>query len=55
MVHDILHSVLKTKEERFCQGVNVVTEIHGKVLKIVVSLNSDVHDSTYLVIEVSSM
>ena len=51
MVHDIFHDVSKTKEERFFWGVNIVTHIHGKVLKFLVSLNNDVHDSTYLVLQ----
>ena len=55
MVHGIFHEMYKSKESGFCWGIDVSTETHGKVFKIVVSLNSDVHGATNPVIEVSSM
>ena len=43
------------KEGRFCWGIHLFTETRGKSLKIVASLNSDVHEATNPVIEGSYM
>ena len=55
MVHDIFHDMSKIKEVRFCWDIHVYNETHGKVLKIVEILDSDVHEATNQVIEGSSM
>ena len=55
MVHEILHAMIDSKEIRFCWYIHVSTEAHGEILKIIVSLDSDVHESTNLVIEKSPM
>ena len=34
------------KENRLCWVINVATEAHGEILKIIASLDSDVYDST---------
>ena len=46
MVHNILHSMFDYKENRLCWVINVATEAHGEILKIIASLDSDVYDST---------
>ena len=50
MFHDILHDMSKIKEVRFCWDICVSTETHSKVLKIVESLDSDLHEATNQVI-----
>ena len=55
MVNKIFHAMSKFKERRLCWGICVSTDTHGKVLKIVASLNSDVHEFTNPVIEGYSM
>ena len=55
MVHAIFHAMPDSKEVRLCWVIHVATETHGKLLKIVASLNSDVHEAANPVIEVSSM
>ena len=51
MMHDVLHAMSDSKERGLCWGINVSTEMHGKILKIIESLNSDVHESNNPVIE----
>ena len=55
MVDNIFHAMFYTKEIRFFWGVPVATEAHDEILKVVASLDSDVHESTNPVIEGSSM
>ena len=55
MVHEILHAIFESKEIRFCWCIYVATETHGEILKIVASLESDVHEYTNPVIEGSSI
>ena len=50
MVHEILHAKFHRKEGRFCWCIHVATEAHGEILKIIASLDSDVHDYTNPVI-----
>ena len=50
MVNEIFHAMSKRKEIGFCLGIHISTETHGKALKIVESLNSDVHEATNPVI-----
>ena len=51
MVHEILHAMFESKERRFCWCIHVASEAHGDILMIIVSLGSDVHESTNPVIE----
>ena len=51
MVHEIFHAMSNSKEIWFCWGIYVATDVHGKVLNIVASLDSDVHEATNPVIE----
>ena len=55
MVYDIFHAMPESRESRFCWGIHVSTEAHGKILKIIAILNSDVHKGTNPVIEGSSV
>ena len=55
MVHEILHSMFESKEVRLCWVIHVAYEAGGDILKIIVSLDSDMHESNKSVIEVSSM
>ena len=55
MVHKIFHAIFDIKESSFCWCIHLSTEAHGEILKTTASLNSDVHESTNPVIEVSSM
>ena len=55
MVHEILHAMSESKEIKFCWGIHVSTETCGNILKIILSLNSDVHEATNPVIEGSWM
>ena len=43
MVYEILHVMFEIKERRFCWCINVATDVHGEILKIIASLDSDVH------------
>ena len=43
MVHEIFHVISESKEGRICWSINVTTETNSKVLKIISSLDSDVH------------
>ena len=47
MVHDIFHAMFDRNKIRFCC---VATETHGKILKVISSFNSDVHEYTNPVI-----
>ena len=55
MVHEIFHDMSDIKESGFYSVIHVATETHDKVLNIVASLNSDLHEATNPVIEGSSM
>ena len=55
MLHGIFRAISERKQVRFCWRMHVSTEIHGKVLNIIESFNSDVHEATNPVIEESSM
>ena len=55
VVYDILHFMYDINEVRLCCSIHVSTETHGKVLNIIASLSSDVHESTNPVIEGSSV
>ena len=55
MVHDVPHAMSERKECNIYGRIHEYTETHGKVLKIISSLNSDVHEATNPVIEVSYM
>ena len=50
MVHDIFHAIFESNKSRFCWCINVATETHGKILKVISSFNSDVHEYTNPVI-----
>ena len=51
----VTHAMYEIKEGRFCWEIHVSTDMYGNILKIVASLNSDVHEATNPVIEGSSM
>ena len=51
MVRDIFHAIFESKENRFCWYIHVAIEAHGEILEIIVSFDSDVHESTNPVIE----
>ena len=51
MVHEILHDMFESKESMLCWCIHVATEAHGEILKIIVSLESDLHEDTNTVIE----
>ena len=55
MVHEIFHAMFEIKESSFCWVVLVYNDRHCEILKIIASLNSDVHESANSVVEVSSM
>ena len=55
VVHDIFHDISEIKGRVFCWGIHVSNDTHVNILKIVVSLNSDVHDATKPVIKGSSI
>ena len=55
IVHEIFHAISEIKDRRFCWGINISTDTHGKILKIIASLNSDLHEATNPVIEGHSM
>ena len=55
MVHEIFHDMSVIMDSGFCSVIHVATETHDKVLNIVASLNSDLHEATNPVIEGSSM
>ena len=55
VVRGILHAVSYINELRIYWIIRVSTETHGKVLKIIASLNSDVHEDTNPVIDISPM
>ena len=46
MVYDILHDMSERKESGLCWLIHVDTDKHGNELKIVLILNSDVHEYT---------
>ena len=54
IAHETYHTMYESKDGEFCWGIYVATETHDKVLKIVESLNSDVHETTDPAIEESS-
>ena len=51
MVHKILHAISEGKECRFYLGTCITTHAHGEVLKILLCLDSDVHEGTNPVIK----
>ena len=51
MVHDILYFIFEIKEGIFCWGIDVATEAHGEILKIIAKLESDVNESINPVID----
>ena len=55
MVHEIFYAMFDIKESGFCWGINVTTDQHGDIMKIILSLDSNVHDSTNPVFEGSSL
>ena len=55
MVNHIFHAISERNEGRFCWGIYVSNETHGKILKIIAILNIDVHEENNPVIEGSSM
>ena len=44
MVHEILHAMFERKERRFCWYIQLANEAHDGILRIIASLQSDVHD-----------
>ena len=50
MVHAVFHAMFEIKKSRFCWCINIATEAHYDILKVIASLNSDLHDSTNSVI-----
>ena len=55
VVHDIFHAMSESKEGRLSWSIHIATEMHGKVLKIMVCLESDVNEATKSVIDRNSM
>ena len=53
MVRKMVHAMSESKQGRLFLSIHVATETHGKVLKIIESLNSDAHDTTNQVIKLS--
>ena len=51
VVHEIFHAMFESKEGRLSWSIHISTEIHGKVLKIIACLDSDVHEATKPVID----
>ena len=51
MVHEIFHAIFESKERRLFWCIRVSNEAHWEILKIIESLDSDVHESTNLVID----
>ena len=55
VVHDIFHAMSESKEGRLSWSIHIATEMHGKVLKIMVCLESDVNEAAKSVIDRKSM
>ena len=55
MLHQILHVMFESNKSKFRWCIHVATEVHGEILKITASLNSDVHEYTNPIIDLSSM
>ena len=55
MVHEILHTMAKGKERWFYGRIHVYTQLHGKTLNVVLCLNSNMHETFYPVVELSSI
>ena len=51
ILHDIFHDIYDSKWNRLYWVIIVSTEMHGKMLNIIASLNSAVHESTIPVIK----
>ena len=50
MVHAILNTISKGKECWVCGRIHVSTYLHGKILKFVPFLNSNIHENFYTVV-----
>ena len=50
MVHEVLHSMFDRNTRRLCWCIHIATEANFDILKIISSLDSDVHESTNPVI-----
>ena len=55
VVHDIFYAMSDGNKCRFCWGIHITTQSHGELLKIIACLDSDVHESTNPVIELTPM
>ena len=55
MVNEIYHAIFERNKRRLCWCIHIATESHFDILKIIASLDSDVHESTKPIIEGSSM
>ena len=51
MVHEIQYAMFEINKGRFCWCIHVATEVHSEILKIIASLDSDLHESINLLIE----
>ena len=50
VVHEVFHAMFEIKKGMFCWCIHTATEAHCEILKIITSLESDVHESTNPVI-----
>ena len=46
IVHEVLHAMFDINKRRFCWCIHIATEAHYDILRIIVILDSDVHEST---------
>ena len=50
MMHKAFHAMFESKKRRFYWCINIDTEVHCDILKIIESLDSDVNESIKAVI-----
>ena len=55
MLHEVFHTMFESNKSRFCWCIHISSDSYCKILMIIASLDSDVHESTNPVIYWSSM
>ena len=55
MVHGLFHVKFERKKRRLCWCIRMSTEVYHEILRVIASLDSDVHESTNPVIHWYSM
>ena len=55
MVNLLFHAMYQCKECWFCWSINVSTQWHGMILKVIVYFNSNIHENSYPVVELYYM